>query len=81
MNDLKQKIITVMAIVLEVDASGIPENATPGMMERWDSLRHISLILALEEEFGVRFSDAELIELISLDSIVDTISEKLKGQP
>ena len=79
MTELKNKIIAVMAIVLEVDASQIPENATPGVVEKWDSLRHMSLILALEEEFGIRFSDDEMTQLISLDLIAAIVSDKIKG--
>lgn len=79
MTELKNEIIAVMAIVLAVEASQIPENATPGVVEKWDSLRHMSLILALEEEFGIRFSDDEMTQLISLDLITAIVSDKLKG--
>jgi acyl carrier protein len=42
----------------------------------WDSLRHIELILMLEEHFGVRFSEEEMAALQSSDEIVRAIEEK-----
>ena len=42
----------------------------------WDSLKHVELILMLEEHFGVRFSEAEMAALHSSDEIVDAIEEK-----
>ena len=69
-----------MAVILEVNASEIPDNATPGVVEKWDSLGHMNLIVAVEEEFVINFSDGELIQLISLDLIVAIVSDKLKEQ-
>ena len=42
----------------------------------WDSLRHIELILMLEERFGVRFSEEEMAELRNSTEIVHAIEEK-----
>ena len=42
----------------------------------WDSLRHIELILMLEERFGVRFSEEEMAELRDSTKIVHAIEEK-----
>lgn len=43
----------------------------------WDSLKHVELILMLEEHFGVRFSEEEMVALHSSDEIVDAIEEKI----
>ena len=73
---VRQRIISVMAAVFEVDFSEIPENASPGVIEKWDSLRHMNLVLALEEEFNVRFNDNEFAELITVPLIELIISER-----
>jgi acyl carrier protein len=80
MSDINQRVLNAMAVVFEMDAADIPLNAAPGVLEKWDSLKHMNLVLALEEEFEVRFTDDELVDLLNLKLIVDIVSEKLKGR-
>jgi acyl carrier protein len=44
-------------------------------VEQWDSLRHMNLVVALEEEFRVRFTDQQIDELLSLRLILLTLKE------
>ena len=57
----------------------IPENAAPELIDEWDSLKHMSLIVALEEEFSIRFTDNEMTSLLNLELIVHIISSKVVG--
>jgi len=75
MTELKQKIISIMADIFELDASDIPDNASPGVVENWDSIRHMNLIVALEEEFDVRFNDNDIVDLITIPLIESIIKE------
>jgi acyl carrier protein len=43
---------------------------------RWDSLKHVELILMLEEQFGVQFSEKEMAGLRSSGEIVRAIEGK-----
>ena len=52
------------------------ESVTRDFEPTWDSLKHIELILILEEHFGVRFSEEEMAALRSSDEIVRLIEEK-----
>jgi acyl carrier protein len=80
MNEIKQRILTVMGTVFEMDTTDIPENATPKVVKNWDSLKHMNLILALEDEFQLRFSDDEITDLLDLPTIILIISEKVESQ-
>ena len=55
MND---RIRRVMAAVFGRD--DIDEMSSVDTIENWDSLRHINLIVALEEEFGVTFDEPDI---------------------
>ena len=77
MNKIKKKIILSMAAVFDMNEEDIPDNATPGQIEKWDSLKHMNLIVALEEEFSIRFRDEQLEELISIELIELSIKELL----
>jgi acyl carrier protein len=73
MNELKDRIIAVMKCVF--DLAQIDENASQQSIEKWDSLGHLNLIVALEEEFDVSFEPEEMITMTSLQLIVDKIKE------
>lgn len=49
----------VMATMLNVDASIINEDSSMDNVPSWDSLRHMNLVLALEEEFKVTIPDED----------------------
>lgn len=78
MSNIRQAVLGQMASVFGLSMSDIPENAAPGVIENWDSLRHMQLIVALEEAFKIRFADHELNMLIGVPQIVETVSKKVK---
>ena len=57
-----------------------PESLAPdsgpvrGDIELWDSFGHITLILAIEEEFQVKFKSDEIPNLTSVDKIEERLN-------
>ena len=76
---MEARVRQVMAAVFGIDAAEIGPDAAPGTIEAWDSLRHMSLVIALEEEFGVRFTDADIEQMLSLPLICLTLRERTAG--
>ena len=76
---MDERVKQVMAMVFGIAAKDIGANAAPGTIEAWDSMRHMNLVIALEEEFGVRFGEDQIEQLISLPLICLTLRE-LTGQ-
>ncbi len=72
------KIKNVMAQIFGINLEAISDDASPGNIDQWDSLRHMNLIIALEEEFEIRFSDESISEMVSLDLIKFHLAELLK---
>jgi len=72
------KIKQVMSLVFEVPLESIADHASSDNIENWDSLRHLNLILALEEEFGVSIPDEEVGNLVNYKLIEITINELVK---
>jgi len=70
-NRLKQ----VMARIFGVDVSVIGDDASPDTIEKWDSLRHMNLVLALEEEFGIELTDDQTVEIMSYPLIKIVLGE------
>lgn len=48
-----------------------------GSIPDWDSLGHISLLLSIEEHYGIRFSLDEMEQLVSIKDI--TLSLESRG--
>jgi acyl carrier protein len=74
---IKAKIIKVMALILEVDSSDINDESSMDTIDAWDSLKHMKLVVALEQELEVEFEDKEVVELLNLRLIELTVAEKL----
>lgn len=72
------KIKQVMSAVFEVPVESIADDASSDNIENWDSLRHLNLILALEEEFGVTIPDEEVGNLVNYKLIELVINDLLK---
>jgi len=67
-----------MSAVFEIPVESIADDASSDNIENWDSLRHLNLILALEEEFGVSIPDEEVGNLINYKLIKLIINGLLK---
>jgi len=49
----------------------------PDNIDAWDSLKHMNMVVALEDEFNVQFTDDNIIELINMKLIKAVLLEKL----
>jgi len=52
--------------------------SSPDTIESWDSLHHLSFVVALEQEFGVQFSPEEIEQLLSIELTAALLEEKLR---
>lgn len=72
---MKEKIIQVLSRVMGVPVSELDEGSSPDTISVWDSLRHMNLVLALEEDLGIQFSDNQIIEMNSVGLILEILKE------
>jgi len=70
------RIKNVISSVFEISESDINDDLSPETIESWDSLKHMNLIIALEEEFEVTFTDNEIFKMMNYASIKSIIIEK-----
>lgn len=49
-------------------------------VEEWDSLTHVSLILAVEQAFGIRFRVGEVESTKNVGDLADLIMKRLPQQ-
>lgn len=72
---MREKIINIVSRVFEVEVN---ENTDQKNCDAWDSLRHLNLIIELEDEFNISFEPEEIAQLKSISLIEQLISQKLK---
>ena len=72
--DIIQRLREVMGAVFGVETESIGPDTTSTTIAEWDSVRHLQLMLALEEEFGVEFEMDELASLRSVAQLVERLS-------
>lgn len=70
----------VMATLLTVDVSAIDQDASMDTIPTWDSLRHMNLVLALEEEFKVSIPDEDAGNITSYKLIKLVLEELLQAK-
>jgi acyl carrier protein len=73
---MKERVFQTVGRVLGMSPQDINEQSSPETVANWDSLKHMNLVLALEEEFGVTFTDDEIMSMLSVELILDTLSTR-----
>ena len=76
---MKERVFKIVSQVMGEPVEQLSEDSSPDTVENWDSLKHMNLILALEEEFNTIFLDEEIIDMLSVEIIFETL--KGKGLP
>jgi acyl carrier protein len=57
---IDDRLIEIFRTVFENDDLEVTASTSAADVEGWDSVAHITLIFAIEEEFGFQFSSSEL---------------------
>jgi acyl carrier protein len=58
-------------------SGSLTADASPETIESWDSVQHLSLVLAIEEHFNVQIDPGEFEKMNSLGAIATLVASKL----
>jgi len=70
-DNLKQ----VLADVFGVDVKTINDESSVDTVAEWDSLRHLNLVLALEQRFNIVLSGEQTVQILSYPLIKIVLGE------
>jgi acyl carrier protein len=73
---MAHRLYRVVSQVFGVPIEQITHVDSPDTLEAWDSLAHISLVLALEAEFEVSLTPDEAAEMLSVGAIRQILAAK-----
>lgn len=71
----KNEIIDLTAKIFECDINTISEETGLGHHPNWDSLGHISLMVALEEKYHITIDENNIEKLLTIANIIRYINE------
>lgn len=71
-----ERVRRIAADVLQVSPERISVCSAMADFENWDSLQHLSLVLALEQAFDVMFEPEDLEQMTSVGHIVELLERK-----
>ena len=76
MQQVDGKVESLLSEVLQMRASEITDDLTMKNVDAWDSLKHMELIVALEQSFDVQLSFDEIVAMQSVREIKRVLRER-----
>jgi acyl carrier protein len=77
---VKYKLNRVFRDVFDDDDLEIFDAMTAADIDEWDSVTHITLVLAVEKEFGVRLNAAEVGRLNNVGEMIELLVRRSMKQ-
>jgi acyl carrier protein len=71
------RVRRIIADVFDLPLEQVAPASSPDTVEGWDSLQHLNVVLALEQEFALQFTPEEIEQMLSVELIADLVEEKL----
>jgi len=73
--DIETRTFEIIAQVLGVPSGQVDADSSPDTIAQWDSLKQINLVLALEQEFGLSFTEEQIVDMLSAGIIVEILKQ------
>jgi acyl carrier protein len=77
MRDILTELQPIFRDVLDDPNLQITRDSNARYVSGWDSLAHINLISAIEQEFRIKFALGELEDLQDVGEMIDLMQQKL----
>lgn len=74
--EILEQLQDIFRNVLKNDDVVLDDDTTADDVEGWDSLAHVTIVIAIEKHFNVKFSVKEMLKWNSVGKMVDSIISK-----
>lgn len=71
------KIQDIFREIFADETLKISDKMTANDIESWDSIMHINLMEAIQDEFHILFDFDEIAEMMEVNDIIDAVSNKM----
>ena len=76
-DEVYETVNEVFRDVFDDPSITVEDSTTSDDVDGWDSLEHINLIAAIEQEFGVKFNMGQVVSMKNVGEMVDIIMSQL----
>ena len=73
---MRQKIFEIVARIMGVPVEAVSTESSPETLANWDSLRHMKLILAIEESLSIQLNDEDIVSIKNVQDLVYRLEAK-----
>lgn len=73
---MKNKIIEIISTIAKIDKAELIEKVDTEKL--WESIAHVEIVIALEEEFDIVFTQEEIGNMTTINKIIDLVKSKAK---
>lgn len=63
---MNEKLVEIVSELFDLEPGQVTDELTPDDVELWDSLNHLRLVTAVEQEFGVKLTTREIESITNL---------------
>lgn len=77
---ISERLKQVILNELELPAFDLADTTTAGQVPGWDSLSHVSILAAVEKEYGIRLRGLEVIRLKTVGDLQALVDRKTIDQ-
>jgi len=71
------KLRSIFINVFDIKEDEIENESSPNTIKNWDSLGHLQLVLAIEDEFNISITADEAMEMITFDAVKNLLVKHL----
>ena len=75
-DEIFDQVQMIVADMLELPLDQIGSHTSVESVANWDSLKHLNLVVGLEDELSVKFMPEEVAELTSVEAILNSLEKK-----
>ena len=72
-----QRVRELAAEEFQVSANDVQPTSGPEDIKGWDSTAHMRLMARIEEAFSVSLDIEEIVDMVTIQAMIDTINAKI----
>ena len=73
---ISHELKTAILGALKLDDWELTDSTVAAEVPGWDSLSHVNVVLAVEKQFGIRFSNVEVLRLTNVGEFQCLVNSK-----
>jgi acyl carrier protein len=79
--EIETTVKEILGRELGIEATAVGPDTTVENCPLWDSVKHVDIVFAIQDAFGLKFHPREIEEMYSYPEIIDTLVRRLITSP